>query len=422
DLVGACSSYAVGETEDYTLTVVAPEESSVISTIDEIVATHPKEGNTHTEELMIANKGNEDLKGDIKVKYYLTNAPFEIGTRSNLKHPTLSFVTRPQTGLRAETQSSDPVLDDNTDYVLKYDKGVFSSITPSGVEEAIIGHRYGQEMISDLRGMKINSLDIFIGDAPGYAEAQVYGGESQNEPKDLLVSKEFKPTPNSWNRIVLDKPIVIENQDIWIAVKMKGFKEGQFCMGVDRGPAIVGGSDFVNVGNGVWWKMGNYGLDYNFCLRANLQGENQPAINWLKLSDYSFDVKPGAESKISLNFNNENLEKHFYEAELIINSNDKIGNLKKIKVFYINTAIVTGIDQINTDKAHVRYLADQSKLQIDSDRDIKLIAIYDITGSLLDTKNNPGSSVQFSLDKMTSEVVLIIQYEDGGREAIKVML
>lgn len=423
ELVGACSIYMVGETEDYTLTVVAPDETPSISANSDITIMQEagSEG-TVSETFEIANKGNKTLDGSISVKYYLPLAPYEAGTRSKTTQGTLPFRVQGRSSLRAESSIADPVPDEATRYVLKYDKGAYSAITPSGVREAVIAHRYGNEMISELSGMKLTSMDIYIADVPGYTEAIVYTGDCQTEPKDIVASKQFKATANSWNRVVFDKAVELDGKDIWIAIKLGDFKEGQFCIGVDKGPSIVGSSDLVNIGNGIWWQMGNYGMPYSFCLRANLEGEDIPAINWLRLSKKSFSIKPGEKDGITLSCSKEGLSKPIYEAEMTITSNDAVSSLKKVKVFFM-TGNPASTEKICTEKAIVRYSSSEEKICIDAHKAIREISIYDIMGRTISNKHNPGTMAELSLgSSMLSECIILIQYEDGTSEAVKLSL
>lgn len=78
----------------------------------------------------------------------------------------------------------------------------------------------------NLGGMKISSVDVFIGDLPtDETSIVIYGQKSQAECGDIITEQVFTPTEHSWNHVVLDNPVEISDKDIWVGVKMDGLTE-----------------------------------------------------------------------------------------------------------------------------------------------------------------------------------------------------
>ncbi|MDO4671569.1 MAG: GEVED domain-containing protein [Porphyromonadaceae bacterium] len=416
DLCVPCGTYDYGETEDYTLTVERPEDSPIIKTEHSIIEHYKtKEGAEEQSSLTLSNPSKNDLTGDATIKYYLPMAPFDAGTRSLVKKNEVINIKKKAVA----TSFLEPADESEVKYILRYDKGVITSITPGGQKEAIFAHRYTKEIVSELKGMKITSVDFFLSDTPNELEVQVYNGFSQQKPGEMIYSQSHTPKANAWNKVILDTPIEIDGQkDIWVAIKMKGFRPNTYCLGVDVGPCLTGYADYLEVG-GHWWQMGQWGLENNYCIRANVSGNPTPAVSWLTLSDKHIDIKAGENKTIDLSFDHKDLTNNLYEAEIHFNTNDKLCSVKKIRV-YLLLKEGLGIDQINTKAAYVMFDGDQ--LTIDAKKPIKYVSVYNITGQkIIGIDTNGDQKVSFALDQISGDgYIVLVEYTDNNSEAIKI--
>ena len=109
---------------------------------------------------------------------------------------------------------ANPDASEGTEYVLKYDKGQNGLTGISNSTSAIYANYYPGNMLSALSGMEITSVDVYIGTPATDNSIVIYGEGTQSKNGNLIAEKEFNVDKNSWNHIVLDKPVKIGDTDL----------------------------------------------------------------------------------------------------------------------------------------------------------------------------------------------------------------
>ena len=273
-------------------------------------------------------------------------------------------------------------------------------------------------MLSSLEGMKISSVDVYVGDVPKSASIVIYGQNKQTVCGDLIAEKAFTPKEQSWNRIVLDQPVEIGTTDLWIGVKMNNINASGYYIGADEGPAVVGFGDIVNIGGDTWWSMADLGLNYNYCIRANVTGNRTAAINWLSTDKKSVEVAAGTEGKLNVNFTPQGLKDGLYEAYLEISTNDPLNSFTRIPVYMLNGEL-TAIGSVEKDNLGITL--NGSTVTIKSDKTIAVVNVSDLSGrSVMTTKVN-SEEATVNLGSLGKGVYIITAtYTDGKSVSVKV--
>lgn len=408
--------YDFGETEDYTITVVNGENLPAISLSAEMLEATTS-GDKKAIPLSIANNGGETLTGELKYDYILPNAPTSNYTicRSNVPAEVKDKLLR-----RAAIMGvTNPDASEGTEYVLKYDKGQDGLTGISNSASAIYANYYPGNMLSALSGMEITSVDVYIGTPATDNSIVIYGEGTQSKNGSLIAEKEFYVEKNSWNHIVLDKPVKIGNTDLWIGYKTSGLTGSQYCIGIDKGSAIVGFGDMVNIDGDTWWSMSDLGMDFNYCIRANVSGKRTPAINWLSLDKNQFEVAPGSSATLNVNVDASELDKALYEAKIEVVSNDGLSSAIDIPVYIVNDATTGIYAKAYTGDTTIKL--GNRQLSVSAEKSISSVKVLDLAGQALSNTAVDGSECSIPLSNAAGSInIVTIRYADGSQTTIKV--
>jgi len=344
-----CGEYYYGETEDYTLTVKRPNNAPVISLNTSYIEEFMEFDQKNTE-LQIMNGGTATMTGQLFVDYALPYSP----SNRHIKRATendpeeMRFVKSP-----LMRSSKVPVADDEIEYVLKYDKDQTSAISLTSGDLATYATYYPGDMLANLSGMTISSVDVYIVTASERSAVVIYGENTQSSNGELLLDQNFVPVENAWNRIELSTPITISDKDLWIGIQMEGFVPDTYQIGVDLGPAAIGFGDIVNVGGPTWWSIADLGIDSNLCIRTNVSGTRTPAISWLTLGESEFTINADQTENIDVVLDATKLSNTLYEATIEVSSNDPLNGTVKVPVYLINGS--TNIEKVNDSAGLIVY-------------------------------------------------------------------
>lgn len=412
--IDVCGEYYYGETEDYTIVVERNDDSPEISVDKNMIEVSLKDRESKNISIAVKNNNGNTLDGKLEIEYALPYSPDinSVITRSPEIKNDLKIQRAP-----ALNRKESPKADDNTQYVLKYDRGQSSQISLASGDFATYATYYPGEMLSSINGMTISSVDVYIFDLPTKKTAiRIYGQGTTNTCGEMILEKEFKPVKNSWNHIILDKPISIQETDLWIGVYMEGFNEGEYHMGIDRGPSTIGFGDLVNVGGETWWSLNDLGIKGNYCIRANVTGERTPAINWLTLNKNNITINGNNKETVNVNLTNNGLWNTIYEAIIKIQSNDELNYEMRIPV-YLLAGSYSDIEMNKTPNSQI--VLENDMLVVTGNKKVQSINIIDMNGSL----KSVSDSYQIDIANIENGIYLIIvNFADGTKEIAKTII
>ncbi|MGM9868441.1 MAG: GEVED domain-containing protein [Sodaliphilus sp.] len=410
ELFGPHGDYYYGQTEDYTLNVVSPENAAN-AVFGANVLIDESADEVSTLEIPVTNEGSVALEATITTAYEL---PAIYDGRTISKAPAN---VKMQCAKRAVNTTEAPA-DDEVAHVLRYDKGQNSAVAVNDCDEAIFGQSYAAEYMSAVEGMKISSIDAYIESVPTKVVAQIY--EKNGEDFTLVAEQEFTPTEKSWNHVAFNEAYTISGKEVIYAVKLSGMPAGKYYIGIDEGPAATGYGDLCNVGGVTWWAMSELGINSNFCVRANVTGTRTPELSWLSVDKKELNVPTGASDKVKVTLNRANLLCDTYEGRVLFATNDPLCPVKTIPV-YMTKKVLSGIDAVKTN--NVKAVVDGSNLVLAADKAISTVRIISTTGMTLGANTVAGNRVAMNIDNCpTGFYVVSVRFVDGTTEAVKLAI
>jgi hypothetical protein len=180
-------------------------------------------------------------------------------------------------GERIDTPSQSMSRDE---YWIHYDGDNFNGIGLDGggtFEGAI---RLTSDELGSYASWSISTVKVYSRSDLGVNSSflKIYEQGTATTPGDVIVLKEFTfPTEEQWFEIDLDEPIVIDgSDDIWVGIEVTHVN-GDYPLGIDGGPAVVGKSDWIYADVlGGWVEMIDFDLNYNWNIRVQVEEFNAP--------------------------------------------------------------------------------------------------------------------------------------------------
>ena len=96
---------------------------------------------------------------------------------------------------------------------------------------------------------------------------KIYGTGTATAPGELLVDEPVLAPQGGWNTHTLSTPLLITSGDYWVGYEI--VNTGGYPAGADAGPLVPGKGGWVYL-EGDWGEISNYGLNYNWNIRAIL--------------------------------------------------------------------------------------------------------------------------------------------------------
>lgn len=409
-------TYNYGETEDYTIVVARKDGAPAVNTNVGMIDVTTDNGKV-TSPFDVSNEGTQTLEGKVTYNYVLPDYPGSVYSTSNAKpnNMKLNIIRK-----AISNTKSAPADDAQTQYTLRYDKGQYSMIAITNSDTATYAQMYPGKMLESLKGMKVSSVDVYLGNLAKKSKIVIYGEKSQNENGTELTSQEFTPVKNSWNHIVLNNPLTIDGKDLWVALQINGFSKNKYYIGIDGGDAVRSFGDIVKIGapeGPKWWSMGDLGVDNNYCIRANVTGERTPAISWMSMDKQNLNIAGGSKDTYTATMNAGKLSKNLYEGFIEIQSNDALRSNVRIPV-YLNNGVVSGIINNNMLSSVISF--DNSAIAVKAAKSIEGITLADVAGHIFKDMKAPSRDTRINVSSLATGIyVLTLRYADGGKDTIK---
>ena len=164
--------------------------------------------------------------------------------------------------------------DDDTDsdvIELRYDDDNDSAPTfPAGTWDA--GQRFPSNILKLYVGKQLEEVEFYIQDKPADCEILVFGPGTAQSPGAIIYQKNVSSqvSANSWTTHVLDTPVEIKEEDLWIAVRV--VHNGSLnSIGCDAGPANTNGDWILGDGEPNWVNYSDISVSVNWNIRGQVR-------------------------------------------------------------------------------------------------------------------------------------------------------
>lgn len=386
--VSPCEQYQYGETEDYTLNVVRPDNSAALMLNQSELIFN----GSGTQTVFVGNNGSAQLNANIEVRYEL---PLSADVSPHYQAPAMRPATTPEISLgRAESASTasarttaamqGKASGSQDGLTLSYAKDYYAS-TGANATYVSYAHFYPGKSLEAIKGMKLSAIDVYIASTARKSFVAVWkaNGTQYTSETSALVKQQFTPTANGWNHVVLDTPVTIDGTDLFIGCALEGCIGISYLVGTDDGAAKTGFGDLISTDNsGYWWSLADLGSDVNVLLRATFSGERTQAVDWLQLDKSTVSIGAGDESKLNVTANALGLEEPYYDAAIKITSNDPLASTKVVPV-YLDLSTVSSVSLMESiQKAQFRTTPDR-RITVLGNKTVSLMALYTVDGRQL---------------------------------------
>ena len=165
--------------------------------------------------------------------------------------------------------------------------------------------------------------------------------------------------------------------------------------------------------------MSDLGMDFNYCIRANVSGKRTPAINWLSLDKKQFEVAPGSSTTLDVNVDACGLDKALYEAKIEVGSNDGLSSGIDIPVYIVNDATTGIYAKAYTGDTTIKL--GNRQLSVSAEKNIYSVQVSDLAGQSLSNTTVNDSECSIPLGNAVGSInIVTIRYADGSQTTIKV--
>jgi hypothetical protein len=149
--------------------------------------------------------------------------------------------------------------------MLQYgDGGVQTAI--GGIESFEVAAKFESDLLQYYEGKTVTHIGFYAWDDIPEFTLKVYLGDDANTL--VLEQTVDSVTSMAWNDIALTSPIDIDPENtLWIGYQISG-ESFYYPAGVDFGPAVTGKGDLVKLPGEDWTNLTDYGLPYNWNIRA----------------------------------------------------------------------------------------------------------------------------------------------------------
>ncbi len=242
--------------------------------------------------------------------------------------------------------------------------------------------RFPVNMTSSYEGYSITSVDIFIKNAPINSTLYIWNKGSEYGPGKQLHRQAFTTISNSWNTIILDPPVAITSQDIWIGYTST-HAAGKPPAGCDEGPSTPNGN-WISTDGINWQHLTEFDFDANWNIRARAQSSS---YNWINLSQNSGTVYPDDSQQFTVTANASDLPAGTHHANIIVASNDPDTPYKKVPV---ELNIGVGLNANEQDTFTVFPIPANEKCTIELNIEFKKLRIINSIGEIMTEMNVAG--------------------------------
>lgn len=375
-------------------------------TIPEIVVTPDEFSNevpvdvVETDTLTISNIGDAYLTYRLEINYVFPETKRGNGPITPIAPLYPDFLKLNTPGLVASSIShtvpAEPSFPEN-EVTLHYDgPNEGRSIGLNSPNEWEVAARFPNSMTLPYAGMELTKVAMYIAHTDNCSfKIRIYGEGTDYAPGELLHEQVFNPAFPDWYTILLTETITITGEDLWVGYWIDQTLPGIFPAGCDEGPAHPEG-DYIKVGAGWGHLADNPDLNYNWNIRAILDGD--AIMQWISVDPADGTVAPGEDEIHDVVFDASNFDLGEYEAVIKVKSNDPANNLITIPV-QMEVVVNVGVDNNEITKVSLYPVPAANTLHMDISGALNAVQMFNIMGQLTteaDLKGKKRASVDIS--------------------------
>ena len=328
---------------------------------------------TITQQITVTNSGTLDLNFDALV---ILNSGKISGKVSEIQQSAVLSNAIAGPVLNGGAPATDATV------VLHYDGDNASAIGWSSAPITVtVAAMFPYTMTSPYAGMELTSVDVYINDlnpsGSNEMTVKIYGMGTTYEPGPLIYSQTFTPMGGGWEHIILNTPVLITGEDIWVGYQFTQNTTGIYIPGTDAGPNHPYG-DFLSTGVGWSHLSSNPSLPYNWNIRANLEGE--PFNQWLSVAPTTGTIAPSGSQTLDVTFDATDQPLGIYEGIVRILSNDPDSPSVDVSCAL---SVSVGINDMNKLAVLTYPNPAQDYINVITNHQITEIRIMNIAGQLL---------------------------------------
>ncbi len=401
---------------DFIELIPAIQEPVMVVTGDNPIFVALGQWEETTENITVGNDGAADLEYEIVVTYPdATKAPVQPIVDNNTTN----------TKLNKEKPMVDPDYTPSTvnpsgerEVVLNYDGDNFTAIGNSVDYEYEVAAQFPSDMLMPYIGMKIQKVEIFVNDPPLETKLRIWGmGDySTGVPGALLYDQAFTAIAGEWNTIILDEPFFIDGQNLSVGYWLSGIG-GTFVPGCDEGPADPNG-DWFAPNAAAWGHLAGVGLDYNWNIRAYVDGNTIP--QWLSVSPSSGSIGQDQEETIDVVINTANLNPEPYMGKIFVRGNDEENPEDIIDVF---VDVSVGVNEFG-EKEYIMVYPNPAKdvLSVSSNGDLQHVRLMNSVGQVVFDELLNTAKTQINVSNFEAGIYIIQIETNVGSTTHKIII
>ena len=269
-------------------------------------------------------------------------------------------------------------------------------------------------------GMRIVSAEYYVYDDYQSADHnyifRIYGQGLHNQPGELLAEKTVNTTAaGAWITATFDEPVYMTGQAMWATVQLEQVA-GEYPLSMD-------GGEYGEEQDGNW--LSTNGNSFSHCYSAgsfggawlitvNCEGTLVPAT-WATINKTEGAIMGGQSETITLTLNSIGLSEEYYNANLIINTNDE-------ELPHVEIPVTLHYDPLDVEE-NVMQLANvypnpaTSMVKVEG-QDLNSVAIYNVAGQLVRVVKLDSVSTTINMD-VEAGVYFFSVYDNNGRNSVQ---
>lgn len=372
------------------------------------------QGTTMDTDLSVSNTGGADLEYEISVVYEVNKKTVSVPLTNSIirTHGPVEYEMVPM----EKPGGNPPPTDEVT---LNYDGPNDNSVGLLAPNEWEGAAKFPAAMVNQYAGMELYKVTVFIND-PDPADdmaIKIYGMDQDYFPGELLHEQAFEPLMLDWNNIILDTPIPVTGEDLWVACYTNQTTATTHAIGTDAGPAVYNG-DWISSGPG--WGHLAPGIDANWNIRAVLQGD--PIEGWLSVDPDDGTIAAGDFDEITVTYDASNLTIGTYNANLVFVTNAPESQFVELPV----TLTVVDGTGIGEEGARIEMLVfpnpASSNVNVQSNSNITRLSIYNHLGQSVKEVMVNNTEANVNVEGIDAGVYIIRMETENGYTTQKLVI